>query len=134
MSDENDELETWDLREVDFLPEEFWAMSIEELIPKAEKDPFYSSRLKKKGTKEPKSKKAFSGYNWTTIKKMNRGQRDKIKSLKAKGKLTDQEKVTLNRVTQLHKWSSWALKMHKEGWSDKRIHAEAQKRKAKAST
>lgn len=99
---------------------------------KAQKeDPFYSSRLKKKGTKDPKSKKAFSGYNWTTIKKMNRGQRDKIKSLKAKGKLTDQEEVTLKRVTQLYKWSSWALKMHKEGWSDKRIHAEAQKRKAK---
>ena len=96
-------------------------------------DPFYS-KAKTKAKKETKSKKAFSGYNWTTIKKMNRGQRDKIKSLKAKGKLTDQEKVTLNRVTQLHKWSSWALKMHKEGWSDKRIHAEAQKRKAKAST
>lgn len=95
-------------------------------------DPFYKPKSKKKGAKEPKSKKAFSGYNWTTIRKMNKGQRDKIKSLKAKGELTDQEKVTLKRVTQLYRWSSWALKMHKEGWSDKRIHAEAQKRKAKA--
>ena len=92
-------------------------------------DPFYKPNAKKKGTKEPKSKKAFSSYNWTTIKKMNKGQRDKIKSLKAKGKLTDQEQVTLKRVIQLYKWSSWALKMHKEGKSDRSIHAEAQKRK-----
>ena len=93
-------------------------------------DSFYKSKAKKKGAKEPKSKKAFSSYNWTTIKKLNKGQRDKIKSLKAKGKLTENEKISLKRVMQLLKWSSWALKMHKEGWSDKRIHAEAQKRKA----
>jgi len=137
MSDKNDELdefdEIWDLREVDFLPEEFWAMSIEELIPKAEKDPFYNRRLKK-GKKEPKSKKTFSGYNCTTIKKMNRGQRDKIKSLKAKAKLSDSEEIELARMVQLYKWSTWALKMHKEGWSDKRIHDERRKAKAKART
>ena len=97
-------------------------------------DPFYKPKAKKKGTKEPKSKKAFQPYNWTTIKKMNRGQRDTIKSLKAKGKLTDQEQVTLKRLTQLYKWSSWALKMHREGWSDKRIHDERRKAKAKART
>lgn len=94
-------------------------------------DPFYKPKAKKKGAKE-KAKKKHQGYNWTTIKKMNRGQRDKIKSLKAKRKLTDQEEITLQRMIQLFKWSKWALKMHKEGWSDKRIHAEAQKRKAKA--
>lgn len=93
-------------------------------------DPFY--KPKKKAAKESKSKKAFQSYNWTTIKKMNKGQRDKIKSLKAKGKLSDSEKIQLARMIQLQKWSAWALKMHKEGWSDKRIHAEAQKRKAKA--
>ena len=96
-------------------------------------DPFYS-KSKKKAAKESKSKKAFQPYNWTTIKKMNRGQRDKIKSLKAKEKLTKKEANLLNRMTHLYKWSNWALKMHKEGWSDKRIHAEAQKRKAKART
>jgi hypothetical protein len=92
-------------------------------------DPFYKPKAKKKGAKEPKKK--HQGYNWTTTKKMNRGQRDKIKSLKAKGELTDQEQVTLKRMTQLYKWSSWALKMHKEGKSDRSIHAETQKRKTK---
>ena len=91
-------------------------------------DPFY--KPKKKAAKESK-KKVFSSYNWTTIKKMNKGQRDKIKSLKAKGKLSDSEKIQLARMIQLQKWSSWALKMHKEGKSDRSIHAEAQKRKTK---
>lgn len=96
---------------------------------KAQKeDPFYS-KAKKKGKKKPK-RKAFSGYNWTTIKKMNRGQRDKIRLLTAKGKPRGEEAIQLKRLTQLYRWSKWALKMHKEGWSDKRIHAEAQKRKA----
>jgi len=95
-------------------------------------DPFYS-KAKKKAAKESKMK-VFQPYNWTTIKKMNRGQRDKIKSLKAKGELTDQEQVTLKRMTQLYKWSSWALKMHREGWSDKRIKNERRKAKAKART
>lgn len=95
----------------------------------AMKDPFYNPKLRKKKATKEKAKKKHQGYNWTTIKKMNRGQRDKIKSLKAKGKLTDQEEVTLKRMTQLLKWSSWALKMHKEGKSDRSIHAEAQKRK-----
>lgn len=93
-------------------------------------DPFYS-KAKKKAAKESKSKKAFESYNWTTIKKMNKGQRDKIKSLKAKGKLSDSEEIQLARMIQLQKWSSWALKMHKEGKSDRSIHAEAQKRKTK---
>jgi len=97
-------------------------------------DPFYKSKAKKKGTKEPKSTKAFSSYNWTTIKKMNRGQRDKINSLKAKAKLSDSEEIELARMFQLFKWSTWALKMHKEGWSDKRIHDERRKAKAKART
>ena len=126
------------MRELDpFFTEEEHEEMLEMMRKKFEKalkeDPFYNQALrKKKAKKETKSKKAFSGYNWTTIKKMNRGQRDKIKSLKAKGKLTDQEEVTLKRVTQLYKWSSWALKMHKEGKSDRSIRAEAQKRKAKA--
>lgn len=97
-------------------------------------DPFYKPNAKKKGAKETKSKKAFSGYNWTTIKKMNRGQRDKIRLLTAKGKPRGEEAIQLKRLTQLYRWSKWALKMHKEGWSDKRIHAESQKRKARAST
>lgn len=105
---------------------------------KAEKalkeDPFYNPALRKKTKKESKPKKQFQGYNWTTHKKKIAGLKAKVKELKEKTKLSEQEEISLKRVQNLLKWHQWALNHHKEGKSDKWIHEETQRRKeARAS-
>lgn len=97
-------------------------------------DPFYNPKLRKKAKKESKPSKEFSGYNWTTHKKKIKGLKTKIKKLKEIEKPSEQEEYTLKRVQNLLKWHQWALKLHKEGKSDKWIHTETQKRKAKKTS
>ncbi len=107
------------------------SVRFDELIEKAKKDPFYNPALRKKTKKESKPSKEFSGYNWTTHKKKIKGMKAKIKELKAIENPSEQEEYILKRVQNLLKWHNWAFNLHKEGKSDKWIHTETKKRKAK---
>jgi len=96
-------------------------------------DPFYNPELrKKKPKKEAKPKKGFEGYNWTTLAKVRAGLRKKIRELKDKKTLTEKEKMSLKRMQRLLKWHNEIYTLHKAGRSDRWIHAEMQRRKAKA--
>jgi len=132
MSKENDDEfdEVWDLRNVDLYGREFWegtSVRMDELIEKAKKDPFWFP--KKKTKKESKKDKKFRGYNWTTHKKKIKGLKKKIAELKATSKRSKKEEITLKRMISLLKWHNWALRLHKEGKSDKWIHEETERKK-----